>query len=286
MTILQSLFGGRQDRQRDALVDLLLMAALADGELSLADLDRIARAIETHDELRGYDWDEVKSRAKIVAADAPLFGDTRDRLAREITDPDLRRFGLKLAARCCRAPLAEEEKALLHRIAELFEVRDKERAKILRWTDADPVGSGYLRCGFNDPAGTQRASWADALAKSEDDSQLAMLTFKATATRAVMSRLSDKTELLSVGELVAFDAEESLRVDAYLRAGERTFLARFLAQGEALFPREHELLPALIDRVDSSVSIYVGYAGALPPPDEAALRRIAPERLRVEHLDL
>lgn len=287
MSILQSLFGGiggRSARQRDALIDLLLMAAHADGEASLTDFDRIARAIETNEELRGYDWDEVLARHGRVKKDAPLFAETRESVAKALSDRSIGRFGLGLAVRCCGTPLAEEERALLHQLADLFKLSESDRASILTpWTSADPFGLGYLRSVFNDPQASQKITWIEALARAQTDTELALLTFKATATRVAMSRLSETTELVAIGELIDLDGE-SLRIDAYLRAGEKTWLARFLAKGEALFPREHALLPQLLDRMESSVSIYIGYQESLPPPDEAALRRIAPERLLSEKL--
>ena len=59
-------------------------------------------------------------------------------------------------------------------------------------------------------------------------------------------------------------------------------MARFLGRGEAMFPEEHDLWPELLERMESSVSLYVGYAEKLPPPDQAALRRLNPDRLQIE----
>jgi hypothetical protein len=284
VTILQSLFGGRSQRQREALIDLLLMSAYADGEASRTDFDRIARAIETHEELKGFDWDEVRARAARIKDDGPLFFDTRERLAKDLADPELRRFGLGLAARFCGTQLGQEEQALLHQLAESFDIAEEDRGEILQpWTDADPFRMGYLRCSFNDPDATQQPTWVEALAKAEGLDELALLTFKATAARAAMSRLSEEAELVSVGEVVEI-AGGKLRVDAYLRDKERSFLARFLAKDEALYPREHDLLPNLLERMDSSVSIYIGYAETLAPPDQSALALLEPERLLLQKL--
>lgn len=284
MSILQSLFGGRSSRQRDALIDLLLVATHADGEVSTTDHDRIARAIELHDELRGYDWDEVLSREERIKEDAPLFAETRGRLAKDLADRDLRRFGLSLAARCCGTPLAEEERAMLHQLADLFGLAEREREAILTpWTKADPFQLGYVRSAFNDPRAVSRTTWIDALARAETDSELALLTFKATAARSAITRLSEETELVSLGEVIEVEGA-SLRIDAFLRAGDKSWLARFLAKGEALYPLEHRLWVQLLERMESSVSLLVGYQDTLPPPDEAALRRIPPERLLAERL--
>jgi hypothetical protein len=287
VTILQSLFGARNARHRDALIDLLLMAAHADGEATSEDFDRIARAIETNAVLQGYDWDEVLTRAEAVRDDGPLFSDTRERVAKDLGDPELRRFGLTVAARCCRSPLAEEERALLRELADHFALKEQERDAILSpWTEVDPFQMGYHRCSYNDPDATQRPSWVDALSKAATDTELAILVFKAAAARIAMARLSETSELVSVGEVVDFGGGLGLRIDALVRAGERTWLGRFLAKGEALYPKEHELWVQILDRMDSSVSIFIGFEESLAPHDEAALRRIPPERILAERLSV
>lgn len=280
--LLQSLFGGRSSRQKDALIDLLLMTAHADGEVTRVDLDRIARAIETHPELSGVDWDDVVGRQDVVREDGPLFSETRERVIRDLSDATLRRFGLTLAAQCASTPLTMEERALLVTMAEAFGIAEADREPMLSpWTHADPQRSGYVRPAYNDPRARERPSWAEALARAETDEELAILTFKATATRTVMTRLSESTELLSVGEIIEAQGR-GLRVDALLRAGDTTWMARFLARGEAMFPDEHDLWPEILERMESSVSLFIGYAERLPPPDQAALRRLNPARLLIE----
>lgn len=283
MSILQSLFGlGRSSRQKDALIDLLLMTAHADGEVTRVDLDRLARAIEQHPELSGVDWDDVLGREEVVREDGPLFSETRARVARELGDPTLRRFGLTLAAQCASTPLTVEERALLVTMADAFAIAESEREAILSpWTHADPQRSGYLRPAYSDPRARDRPTWAEALARAETDEELAILLWKGTATRTVMARLSEDTELLSMGEVLEARGT-SLRVDALLRAGDTTWMTRFLARGEAMFPEEHDLWPDVLERMESSVSLYIGYAERLPPPDQAALRRLNPARLVIE----
>lgn len=282
--LLQSLFGGRSSRQKDALIDLLLMTAHADGEVARVDLDRIARAIETHPELSGVDWDDVIGREEVVRGDGPLFSETRVRVIRDLADATLRRFGLTLAAQCASTPLTVEERALLQTMAEAFGIADADRDAILSpWTHADPQRSGYIRPAYNDPRARDRPTWAEALGRAESDEELASLTFKATAIRALMTRLSESSELLSVGEVIEAQGR-GLRVDALVRAGDTTWMARFLARGEAMFPDEHHLWPEILERMESSVSLYVGYAERLPPPDQAALKRLNPDRLLIERV--
>lgn len=284
MALFDSIFGGRAARQKEAILDLLLMVSLADGQASMVDLDRIARAIETHPELANTDWDDVLSRLEIVREDGPLFSDTRERVIRELSDPALRRFALTLAARCASVPLVQEERLLLVALADAFAIPEAERESIFApWSLADPTRLGYVRSSFNDPRARERITWAEALGRAESDEELAILVFKATAARTAMTKLSATTQLLTVGDLIEA-GDRSLRVDAFLRVDDRAWLARFLAKGEAMFPEEHALWPEILERMESSVSLYIGYADKLPPPDEAALRRLNPDRILVERL--
>ena len=284
MAIFNSLFGGRSSRQKDALLDLLLMIAHADGQVSTVDLDRIARAIETHSELGNVDWDDVLAREELVRLDGPLFSDTRDRVARDLVDPALRRFGLSLAARCASIPLANEERMLLAALADAFSIPDADRDAIFApWSQADPNRLGYVRSTFNDPSSRERSTWAEALGRAESDDELAILMFKASATRSAMTRLSETTQLVSIGDVITA-GDKSLRVDAYLKVEDRAWLGRFLARGEAMYPEEHRLWPELLERMESSVSLFIGYAERLPPPDAAALRRLNPDRLLIEKM--
>lgn len=284
MTILDALFGGKTQRQREALIDLLLVTAHADGEASLSDLDRIARAIQTNDALKGFDWDTVLTREEAVRRDAPLFSETRERLAKDLGDAELRRFGISLAAKCASTPLTMEEREVLHRIASALDIEESEREGLISpWTEADPFRLGYTRTPYNDPHAPSPLSFGEALERSESEAELRLLLFKAAGTRTVMAKLSEETKLVSFGELIEIERAR-VRVDAFLRAGERSYVVRFLSQGEALFPAEHKLLLELLDRMESSVSLYVAVADTLPPPDEAALRRLPPERLVVAQI--
>ncbi|MFO0722881.1 MAG: TerB family tellurite resistance protein [Myxococcota bacterium] len=285
MTILDALFGGRSQRQREALIDLLLVTAHADGEVTLSDLDRIARAIQTNDALKGIDWDLVLSREREVRQDAPLFADTRERLARDLGDMELRRFGIQLAAKCASTPLTQEEREVLDRVAAALDIPEAEReALVSPWTEADPFRLGYVRTAYNDPEIGTPLTYGEALERAESEAELRLLLFKATSTRAVMAKLSEETELVSFGEIIDIGAAH-VRIDAFLRAGERSYVVRFLSAGEALYPAEHKLLLELLDQMESSVSLYIAVADTAPPPDEAALRRLPPERLIIERVE-
>ncbi len=76
------------------------------------------------------------------------------------------------------------------------------------------------------------------------------------------------------------------RVDALIRQGTQSFVARFLDENEAMYPKEHLLLPRVLERMESTVSVYIGYAGALAPPDEGALQLLDPLRIKTLKLEL
>jgi hypothetical protein len=101
-----------------------------------------------------------------------------------------------------------------------------------------------------------------------------------------MTKLAESAELLALGELIDL-GEQSFRADAVLRADSRSFVARFLSKGEALFPSERGLLSPLLEAINPGVSLFIGHAEAsLPPPDEAAIRRLAPGRVIIERLEV
>jgi hypothetical protein len=302
--LLQALlgFGDRSARRRETIIDLLLMAGLADGDLSLIDEDRIAHAIHTQPELAGFDWDELVDRIEIIQGDAPLFSETRARLVRDLEDPEPRRFALTLTARFLGTPLGEEETALLSALAGEFGIDESEREALLQpWTDADPFQMGYLRSDFNNPASLRRGTLFDAMERTQSDPELALLTFKLTALRVAMTRISETAELVSLGEVLECNAdiregrsrddgtgeETSLRVDALIKHEHRRFVARFVAKGEALYPAERRLFRTMLEQAHPSVTLLIGHADpTLCPPDEASLRRLPPGRVITERLEL
>lgn len=288
MSFLQTLLGSWSGttRRRKDLLDILLMAGLADGELGQRDLDRIARAIELREELQGQAWEEIAERGEVIAKDAPAFADTRERIAFTLQDPESRRFAISLAVRFLGTPISKVEHNLLVSIADDFEIPEAERAQLLApWDDVDPKALGYVRSRYNDPAVAKDETLFEAMASSGTDTELGLLTFKLSATRAAMTMLSEETELLAVGDLLEL-AEGRFRVDAFLRAGEQNWLARFLAAGEALHPKEHAILPAVLHHLDPSVKLFIGCAESMPPMDTAALEQLDSSRLLVERLEL
>lgn len=285
--LFENLFrGGGDARQKEALIDLLLMAAMADGVISQADLDRVARAIETESALSGLDWDRVRDRVPSIEEDAPLFSETRARVTRTLKSRELQSLGLELAAQFLGEPLEDEEKALLRSLAEAFDL-DHETTEdlIVPWRKIDPLQAGYRRCRWNDPEGNPGLNLFQAVADSTDDEELALLSFKLAAARAAMTALSETAELVSVGESITL-GDEVFRVDALIRVQGQSYIARFLDENEAMYPREHDLLPRVLEHMESSASIYVGYAGALAPPDEGALQLLDATRVRSQKLEL
>ncbi len=283
-TLLESWSGSA--RRRKDLIDILLMVGLADGELGQRDLDRIARAIELREELQGQEWSEIAVRGRAIAKDRPDFADTRERIAFTLQDQENRRFALSMAVRFLGTPVSPQEQRLLENLADDFELAAEERVELLRpWDDTDPRTRGYVRSRYNDPAIVREESIFEAMASSGTETELSLITFKLTATRAAMNLLSEETELVSVGDLLEIEAGR-FRVDAFLQAGDQHWLARFLADGEALHPSEHELLPAVLDNLDPSVKIFIGCAHSLPPMDAEALDTLDSTRLLVERLEV
>ena len=286
MTLLSSLFklgSGRTQKQRLALLDLLLMTAQADGPLSLSERDRIARAIEAYEELRGTSWDEVLERANEILGDAPLFSETRDRVRDELENRELRRFAVALAAQCASLPLTDEERALLGSVAEGFGIDEHDAANLMKpWMRADPAALGYRRTRYNDLDRAAPPSWAAALARASDG-ELELLLFKATATRTLLTRLGEDAQLVAFGDTLTTSRGE-LRVDALVEVGSRRVLARFLARGEAMFPEEPRAWIEALDGLDGDVSLCVGYADAVPLPDQSALRAAAGAPITFEKL--
>jgi hypothetical protein len=286
--LLQALlgFGDRSARRRETIIDLLLMAGLADGSLSLIDEDRIARAIQSQSELQGFDWDDLVDRIEIIQSDAPLFSETRARLVRDLDDAEARRSALSLTSRFLGSPLGHEELVLLSALADAFQIPVGEREVLLApWTEADPFQLGYVRCSFNNPEAPRRQTLFEAMERTESDPELALLTFKLTAARVALTKLSEDAELIALGELIDLGGE-SFRVDALLQAQDRSFLARFLGKGEAMYPGERLLLEALVERLNPGASLLIGHADpALAPPDEAAFRKLRPGSAITERVE-
>ena len=282
MSFLSSLLDGWTGtaRRRQDLVDLLLMAGLADGVLDQRDVDRLARAIETRDELQGLSWNDVLGRARQLEDHAPLFASGRARVAASLDDPKARRFALSMTAQYLGSPLSDGETQLLAAVAQDFDIPEEERQALLApWAELDPFATGYVRCAFNDPDRVHLGGLFDSIANVETDVELGLLLYKLSATRAAMTVLSDDSEIGALGEVIEVE-EGPFRVDAFIEA-ERGWISRFVARGEALHRKEHEILAALLEQLDPAVGLLVGFAERLSPPDQAFLDGLDRRRTRL-----
>ena len=268
------------------MLEVLLMAALADGDLTPDEYDRIGRAMRDHPGLAGIDWDLVVHRAGQLAEDAPLFFETRQALPLRIAEPDERRRAIALAARVVGAerPLVDEERAVLTSVADTFEIPESELQALLGPSESAPASGsnhlGFVRCDFNAPDDPAHRDLFTALRAAEDDEQRRLVLFKLTAARHVQWRLSAEgpVELLKTGERLRF-GPDVFRVDALFERSGTRILARFLSSDEALHRREHAILKVLADRLPETASLLVAHEGPLSPEDRSFVEGFDPHRL-------
>ena len=160
-------------RRRQNILDLLLMAGLADGDLGERDLDRIARALELREELDGLKWQDVIERMTEIEAEAPDFQAARERIKKSIKG-DHTNFAISLAAQLLGPPLSEDERNLLLSVASDLGIPQKEQDDLLEpWADTDPLSTRYVRCIYNHPDRARDESIFDAMAHAQDDIELA-----------------------------------------------------------------------------------------------------------------
>lgn len=261
------------------------MASLADGDMTPAEYDRVARALRDHPEFEGLEWDWVVHRSRELAEDAPLFFETRQALPSRLADPRARRRAIAIAARAMGAErnLADEARAVLGSVAATFGLSDGETEQLIQAWRNDPQGPeayGFVRSDFNDPVGPGAKDVAEALDGAEDDTQRRLLLFKLAAARHLQWQLRSEgpVEILRLGERLRF-SEDVFRVDALFERGGRRFLTRFLSSGEALHRREHPILRILADRLPETAVIVIAHVGGLSPEDASFLEGFDPERV-------
>lgn len=270
------------------MVDIILMAALADGSVSEETLDRIASTLQRNPRFEGLDWEWVLQRSQELALDAPLFSDARAALVEALVDPTSRRLGISLGAKIVSAerPLAEEERAILYSLAQAFDIPDAETEKLLEPWSPDELDQGYLRSRYNDPNDLRAPPLFDAVAKAPTDAEVRLLIYKLCAARRLADELAELGGLTGVGETIRVGDRE-YRVDAVfdLETGGR-YLVRFLAEGEALYPAERPILSTLQARMNEESLLVIVHQGALSPPDSAFLRSLDQTKLRVERIEI
>ena len=280
--ILDRLWGrdGRLTPHR--LADILLMATLADGQLTEREVDSLSWAMAHRPELAGLDWDWLIQRAGDLAEDAPLFSDVRQRLAGSISDPKDRRLALTLANRVAGTggPLVEEEEAILRSLAEAFEIGEAEQTELFRPPAPGAPAFTWRRSPYSDPTAPDIAFF-DALARTRDGGEARVLIHRLHALRTLWDTRFKSFTLSALGHRVAVDAAH-IRFDGVFETEKQTAWVRTLAVGEALFPKERRLLKALLEAPPRATEILVTYSGPLSPADKVLFEDQA--RLEVVHL--
>jgi hypothetical protein len=281
-------FGDETPPEPVALCELILMVALADGQLEQEELDGLARALESG-ALGNLSWDFAMERAAALAEDAPLFFEARDQLALRLVDPLERKTGLALAARIAgaRRPLDDAEQALLHSVAKTFALTDRELEQILSKNKKAGLADelAYVRSRFNDPTAKGESTLFDYLGETRDDAELRTLMYKISGVRRASTKLFENSEVISMGELRSLGSER-LRIDAIVDAQEKRWLMRFLGPGEALWHHEHPLWQRLCDELMPAEAMLFFTAKAPAIADQALFKRLNPSRVAVHRLEL
>jgi uncharacterized tellurite resistance protein B-like protein len=264
--------------ERELLADVVLMTALADGALSEGERDGLARAMREEDELAGISWDWILERAKVLAEDAPLFGDARRAVEEQLADPFRRRQSIALAARVIGADrqLAEEERAILLSLAQGFGIDERETNKILEETGA---GSAFVRLRFNDPRVADASTLFDALTDARADDAIAALLFKPRAIRTAMTTLAPGGKLVEVGERMQIGLHQ-LRIDGTIELGPKKWHLRCLAPNESMHADERIVLKMLAGQLGEDTQVVVVHESELYAADDAFLQSQDPARIR------
>lgn len=271
---LSSLFSSGRP-ERELLADVILMTALADGALSEAERDGLARAMQDEDELAGLEWGAILERAKELEEDAPLFSDARKDVGKRLKDPFRRRQSIALAARIIGADrdLAEEERAILLSLAHGFGIDERETNKILEEA-AEASGGRFLRLRFNDPRVADAATLFEAIGDAKDEAVVSALMFKPRAIRTAMTLLAPGGKLTEVGDRLQIGLHQ-LRIDGTVELGPRTWHLRCIAANEAMHADERIVLKMLAEQLDEDTQVVVVHETELYAADEAFVASMA-----------
>lgn len=249
--------------EAQAVIELALVAALAQERLHQTELDRIARAIQELPELSGIDWDWLINRIEELRGEAPLFSDARDRIAAVLGRSALASFALTFAERLLWEGPADDARFILSDISNRLSVDP---------TAPESPLPGLLRARFNDPADPDDIPFHTALARA-DPIERRLLLFKLQAARSVLDRLGPGSYVVDVGRHIAWGMA-LFRADAVIQAMSGRYTCRFLAPEEALHPEEHRLVPGMVTDLRFGEHLLFGYAGRLGAPDAAALEAL------------
>lgn len=277
---MSGLWAGLWSNEGDAaLLDVVLMAALAGGGLDPATEDRLGRVIQDAPELAELDWDLVLERAELLGQEAPLFTETRRALPQRLIGPAARRRALGLALQVLGDSPGEERQAVVAAMAQTLGVPEQELEVLGRGEGR----GGLLRAHLNDPRNNQRATLFTALEGAEDDEQRALVLYKIDGIRRLLWRLGGRATPLNFAERLRFE-DRVFRVDVTLEHAMRRRLVRLLAPGEALHAEERPLLRQLAERLPDGASLLVAHFGPLAPADRSFLMGFDPQRLETIRL--
>ncbi|MGF1509964.1 MAG: tellurite resistance TerB family protein [Myxococcota bacterium] len=267
------------------LMDVPLMAALADGALTALEYDRLGRLLNDRPELQSLEWDHVIHRGRQLSLEAPLFFDARQQLQR-LTDSARQRLALSFAARVVGSdqPLADEEQAVLASVAEIFEIPDGELAELIEpWLgpSVDRTELGFFRSEWNDPARRSDEGSFEALRSATDPHQRKILLYKWVGLRLLTwtEARGSLPQLARVGEQLPF-GDYTFRLDGILEVGSRRWMSRILSPNEALHRTEHVVLRSLAERLPEDASVMVGHFSRLSPEDHSFSQSFEPDQIR------
>jgi hypothetical protein len=280
-------FLGTDSIQQKRMVDVILMAALADDALSQTTLDLIAKAIQKNQELAGISWEWIVARSRELALDAPLFSDTRQAVIAELEDRSLRRFAISLAAKIVGAgrQLSSGERAILSELDFELKIMGTDLDKLLIPSEGEDA-RGFLRSITNDPTDLEAPTLFDAIAKAQNDDELRLLTYKLYAIRRMIDLLPAGAELTSVAEGVRM-GHHFARVDAVIDLpNSGRFIVRCLAEGETMHAAEHECLAGIAGELKELSFLTIVHQGSITPMDQEFLDGLDQTKLRVEKVDI
>lgn len=279
--------GGGSRGPAEPMLEVLLMAGLAEGEPTPALFDRIARAVRDQPRLQSADWDWIVHRAGELAAEAPLFFDARSGVIEALGDAEDQRLALALAARIVGGghALSDETRAVLGALGRGFGIAEPELDALLAPAITDSSDLGFVRCAFNDPRADASVTLLESLRSAADDAQRRLLLFKLAAARRLAWTwgADGSVRVLKLGEPLRFDALH-LRVDVVVERDGRRGLTRCVAPGEALHREEYALIKTLTDRLPETAQVVIVHEGPLSPEDDSFVRGVDPSRLATVEL--
>lgn len=268
------------------MAEVALMVTLADGVFHEAEQDALERAL-AEDELEGVTWQDLTTRAEALLAEAPFFSEARRALFAQRWSEVGRRRALALAMRVATAarPLADEQRALLYRLAEGLEIPENHVERLQPpWglDQAPPEAVRLLRADFANPDADFAGTHFDALARSSE-TQLRLLMYKLSAPRDLASTLLDGARITEVGRRVSL-GDHGVRLDAVIENEAEEWWLRCLAKDEALWPRERVLWPSLASTLAQHQRLVLVHEGPLYPGDRELVARLDPDRVQAQSI--